>query len=244
MPVITQWAARAPEARGTADRTVAFGEPDPVGRRAHRCRERGRSPAGRRGRAPTARCPWWGARCTGTWGSPTSITSWSPTPTSAHSRSVSSMRWNEESGESGRARGTAACGAATAPEVVHGVPVRGRPFIRRMPMSAGPGRPGRSGARPRPAGCAPVHTGGGWAAGVRERKGEGAPPESVVLPSVPGAAEGTLEHTPFREPRRGRCQRGQSRFPGSHGGGQPSRGPSAPLTTSPETALIDVITFH
>src|SRR3954468_4294108 len=86
MPVMRQWASRAPEARGTADRTVTVSELDPaeaqtgpfesveVGRavllvveqidqlpgRAHRCRERGRSPAGRRGRARTASCPgWW-----------------------------------------------------------------------------------------------------------------------------------------------------------------------------------------
>src|SRR4051794_24871660 len=66
----------------------------------------------------------------------------------------------------GIAPGTAACGAATGPKVFHGVAVHGRPVIRRngssgeMAMSAGPGRPERSGARPRPTGCAPAQTGG------------------------------------------------------------------------------------
>jgi len=36
----------------------------------------------------------------------------------------------------------------------------------------------------------------------------------------PGLSRGSWEHTRFRQPRRWRCQRGPSRGPGLHGGGQ------------------------
>jgi hypothetical protein len=163
MPVITQWASRAPWARGTADRTGTLGEPDPaeavtgqfesveVGRavllvveqidqlpgRAHRCRERGRSPAGRRGCARTARCPWW-CRVHQNLGR-SDVDHFVVTDADLGAlASLSSMRCNQESGESGSRQGTAACGAAPA----QGPPLESRSAVGHpsgeMPMSAGP----------------------------------------------------------------------------------------------------------
>src|SRR3954469_25177393 len=104
------WASRAPEARGTADRTVTLGEPDPAeavtgrfesvelgravllvveqidqlpGVRTDVGNADGHRPVGevvRKQHAP----PGGGCPVNQTWGSLTSITSWSPTPTSAH----------------------------------------------------------------------------------------------------------------------------------------------------------------
>lgn len=186
MLVITQWASRALEARGTGDRTVTFGEPDPaeavtgqfesveLGRAVLLGVEQIDQLPGVRtdvrhadGHRPAARLcanstlPWW----------------WmpgEPEPGAVRRRSLRGHRRRPRrtrEASPGCAGTRRAASRDRARGLRHAAP---RPVPRsstvsrsavghssgEVPMSAGPGRPERGGARPRPTGCAPAQNRG------------------------------------------------------------------------------------